>query len=96
MERRLDRLGECANTDNSVRSAVRAKIAELGAPFLIGEVWRPLGLPRTAVNRELTRMRKKGLLVRWPIPVTQRCHIPGRERDVETTAYLYALAEGYE
>lgn len=87
-------LGEHINTDNSVRSAVREYIAQLGAPFTITEIWRPLGIPRQHVNRELNRMLKKGLLTRRKIPIRVRSSIilNGAPRQ----AYLYSLAEGYE
>ena len=90
----LARLGEHVNTDNSVRSAVRDYIDQLGAPFTIGEIWRPLGIRRENVNRELARMLKKGLLTRYKVPVQGRN--PGTGLLETRQVYLYSLAKGYE
>lgn len=75
----------------TIRGPVREYIEQLGAPFTLGEIWRPLQLPRTAVNRELSRMLKKGLLTRYQIMAPH----PGRYDSVRPT-WLYSLAEGYE
>lgn len=69
-----------------VQDAVLAYIDALGAPFLIGEVWRPLGLPRTAVNRVLDRLMKKGFVTRHKIPVEGR---NGFGRAETRMQYLY-------
>lgn len=52
----------------TVRAPVRAYIRQLGAPFMIHEIWRPLGLPRMVVQRELYRMLDEGLLTRHKVP----------------------------
>lgn len=98
MDNPIARLGEHVNTDNSVRSAVRGYINELGAPFTLRDIYVPLGISRHNVNRELQRMMKKGLLTRYQIPYhrdrPQRSGgmVPGAVHKI----YLYSLAEGYE
>lgn len=75
----------------TIRGPVREYIEQLGAPFTLGEIWRPLQLPRTAVNRELSRMLKKGLLTRYQIMTVNRGMNPHPQ-----PTWLYSLAEGYE
>lgn len=75
----------------TIRGPVREYIEQLGGPFTLGEIWRPLQLPRTAVNRELSRMLKLGLLTRYQIMAPH----PGRNGTMQP-GWLYSLAEGYE
>lgn len=86
-------------SEPTVRGPVRDWIKQLGAPFRLIEIWKPLGLPRTAVNRELSRMHDAGLLTRHKIPA--RDGLPRHDgsyvpNDCTRMVFLYALAEGYE
>ena len=87
-------LGSAINTDNSVRSAVRDHIAQLGAPFVIGDLWRPLGIRRENVQRELTRMIKKGLLVQRK--VRGRVQSGRGPNGHMLNVWLYSVPEGYD
>lgn len=80
-----------------VKDAVLGYMRQLGAPVLQRDLWRPLGLPRTAVNRVLDRALKAGLVTRRPIMVD--CVMHARARFSGGTAirrqmYLYSLVEG--
>lgn len=98
-EERMARLGKHLTTANHVRKPVREYINQLGAPFLIGEIWRPLGLTRGQVQRELSRMLDEGLLnrrlIRVPgaIPTGKGEYLPNR---CMRSQFLYSLAGGYE
>ncbi|MBV1687446.1 MarR family transcriptional regulator [Novosphingobium sp. G106] len=61
-------LGEWANQP-IVQDQVIAYMEQLGAPALLREIYRPLGLPRQTVNRVLGRLHAKGVVTRWKIPV---------------------------
>lgn len=89
-------LGEWAN-EPIVQDQVIAYMEQLAAPALLREIYRPLGLPRTAVNRVLDRLYAKGVVIRWKIPV--ECHRPGaRMQPAEPgiairQCYLYSFAD---
>ena len=71
-------------------------ITQLNAPFTIGEVWRPLGLPRTAVQKVLDRLTAKGILTRYPVRVPVTLHGGAKfsgDREYFRKMYLYQLAD---
>lgn len=80
-----------------VQDQVIAYIEHLACSFLLRDIYRPLGLPRTHVNRVLGRLHDKGILDRWPIPVES--HRFDRKSGVlqrsgaTRTCFLYAFAE---
>lgn len=59
-----------------VQDAVIAYMDELAAPALLRELYQPLALPRTSVNRVLQRLHNKGIVRRWKVPAVT--HLPGR------------------
>lgn len=61
-------LGEWQNPP-IIQDQVIAYMESLGAPALLREIYRPLGLPRYTVNRVLGRLHSKGVLTRYKIPV---------------------------
>lgn len=87
-------LGEHINTDSRVRDAVRGYIRQLEAPFILREIWMPLGLHRMVVSRELLRMHKAGLLTRHKIPV-RIGNTPKSRNGAQHMMFLYATTEKF-
>lgn len=81
-----------------VQDQVIAYMDSIGAPMLLREIYVPLGLPRTTVNRVLGRLHAKGVVDRHKIPVP--CHRYGSNSCSMVPAsavrqcFLYAFAEG--
>lgn len=73
--RTFENLGEWLNPPD-VQDAVIAYMDQLAAPPLLRELYRPLALPRTSVNRVLQRLHNKGIVRRWKIPAVT--HMPKR------------------
>lgn len=82
----------------TIKNAVLDYARQLGAPFLLGEIARPLQLPRTVVNRVLRRELKRGVLTRHAIPVqaTVSAGLPGAGHTFTRMEFLYALTENAE
>lgn len=78
----------------TVQNAVLAYARQLNAPFTLGEIWRPLHLPRTAVNRVLDRLHGKGVVRRWQVMLSSKSPLaqPGKL----SAYYLYELVEPTE
>ena len=55
-----------------IQDQVIAYMESFGAALLLREIYRPLQLPRTTVNRVLGRLHAKGIVTRYKIPVC--CH----------------------
>lgn len=80
-----------------IQDRVIAYIENLACSFLLRDIYRPLALPRTHVNRVLGRLHSKGILTRWPIVVGSHrfdrksgvLHSNGATRK----CYLYTLAD---
>lgn len=89
-------LGAWAN-EPVVQDQVIAYMEQLGAPALLREIYRPLGLPRYTVNRVLGRLHAKGVVTRWKIsaqthrvdPKTRTVTPGGAVRE----CFLYEFAE---
>lgn len=80
-----------------VQDQVIAYMESIDAPMLLREIYVPLRLPRTTVNRVLGRLHAKGVVHRYKIPV--QCHRPdGQSSSVVTDGatrqcFLYSFAE---
>lgn len=85
-------------SEPAVQDAVLAYITQLDAPFLIGEVWRPLQLPRTAVNRVLSRLLNKGVVTREAVMAERPCPNPraGKHATMMAPQFMYRLVEDGE
>ncbi|MBS3928546.1 MAG: hypothetical protein KGZ65_09360 [Sphingomonadales bacterium] len=90
----FENLGEWLNPPD-VQDAVIAYMDQLAAPALLRELYRPLGLRRTSVNRVLQRLHNKGIVRRWKIPADTRLpvkHAQGRRLgEGMRKCYLYQL-----
>jgi predicted transcriptional regulator len=89
-------LGKWANQP-IVQDQVIAYMESIDAPMLLREIYHPLRLPRTTVNRVLGRLHAKGVLTRHKVQVRQ--HLPGRSTgssipDAATRyCFLYRFAD---
>lgn len=63
----FENLGEWLNPPE-VQDRVIAYMDDLGGPALLRELYLPLALPRSSVNRVLQRLHNKGIVMRWKIP----------------------------
>jgi hypothetical protein len=81
-----------------IQDQVLAYMDSLGAPVLLREVYRPLGLPKEHVNRVLGRLHAKGVLTRWKIPVSTHRPVPRSGKAMADAAtrqcFLYAFTGG--
>jgi hypothetical protein len=75
-----------------VKNAVLAHIRALGAPFVLKEVYQPLGLHTTVASRVLLRLHARGVLTRSKI----MDDVIGLHGICKKAVWLYSLAEGYE
>ena len=64
----FENLGDWQNPP-VVQNQVIAYMEQLDCPALLREIYRPLQLPRTTVNRVLSRLHARGVVTRHPIPV---------------------------
>lgn len=81
-----------------VQEQVMAYMDSIGAPMLLREVYRPLGLPKEIANRVLCRLHAKGVLKRWKIPVA--AHRPAKRGqkatgEVTRRCFLYRFADKF-
>lgn len=90
----FENLGKWLNPPE-VQDRVIAYMDELGGPALLRELYLPLALPRSSVNRVLQRLHNKGIVMRWKIP---RANHSGSALKIEETmgavsrsCYLYQL-----
>lgn len=68
----FENLGKWLNPPE-VQDRVIAYMDDLGGPALLRELYLPLALPISSVNRVLQRLHNKGIVMRWKIPAaTQR------------------------
>lgn len=74
----------------TVQDAVIAYIDQLGTSFTLRDLYVPLGLPRTAVNRVLDRLHRKGFVTRVKVMA------PRRGYHCDHATFLYSLAEEYQ
>lgn len=83
-----------------VQDQVIAYMESFGAAMLLREIYRPLQLPRTTVNRVLGRLHAKGIVTRYKIPVS--CHrYDRRAQSIQSDGavrqcFLYSFAEETE
>lgn len=75
----------------AVMNAVLDYARQLGSSFTVGDIWRPLQLPRTAVNRVLSQLLKQGRVTRWQVPMP--CQSGLAKPGTTTLQYLYELVE---
>jgi len=83
-----------------IQDQVIAYMESFGAAMLLREIYRPLQLPRTTVNRVLGRLHAKGVVTRYKIPVS--CHrYDRRAQSIQPDGairqcYLYSFADEAE
>jgi hypothetical protein len=81
-----------------IQDRVIAYMESVGAPMLLREVYRPLGLPKEIVNRVLGRLHAKGVLTRWKIPVSTHRPAQRSRKAVAGAAtrqcFLYRFSDG--